>query len=109
MTHWFEEVAGTVNADDCYYRNCKANNYPSGASQPAWGYNNSIISACDGGPSGSQWASNLGACHNPRLDIDNISSVGVPENTNIDRPKNHEVFRPMAHYFSGSVEVHPLV
>jgi hypothetical protein len=54
----------------------------------------------------------LNACANPRLDVDNISSVGVPENTNIDNPKNYESFRAMVHYYGGSFsagEVHPIV
>jgi hypothetical protein len=106
-TPWFENPVGTLSQDDCYYRNCKASNYPTGT--PMWGYTPSNISACIGSPSGTTWQTKLNACHNPRLDIDNIASVGVPENTNIDRPKNHETFRAMAHYFSGSIEIHPMV
>ena len=106
-TSWFENPVGTRNPDDCYYINCKASNYPTGT--PQWGYTDSNISACLGSPSGPTWQTKINACHNPRLDIDNISTSGVPENTNIDHPKNHETFRAMAHYYSGSVEVHPIV
>jgi hypothetical protein len=55
-------------------------------------------------------------CHSPRLDNDNISDVGVAENTNIDTPKAGDSFRGMVHYYgqdSGSssknVDEHPIV
>jgi|JI10StandDraft_1071094.scaffolds.fasta_scaffold05473_4 hypothetical protein len=97
-TDWFS------NTDDCYYSNCKAGS----TAAPNWGYANSPLAECVGGPEGSQWQT-LGYCRNPRLDIDSISNNGVPENINVDVPGNGESFRVMAHYYSGTGVVHPLV
>jgi hypothetical protein len=72
---------------DCYYVNCD-----DGASPP-WGYPDSTGEACPGG---------VGTCRNPRLDIDNINRVGVPENINIDNPNDGDTFRVMVHYFGFS-------
>ena len=33
----------------------------------------------------------------------------MPENINVDNPNNGETFRVMAHYYSGTGAVHPLV
>jgi len=98
-TAWF------TNTDDCYYGNCKASS--SGA--PNWGYPNSPLGECVGGPEGAQWMSQVGACRNPRLDIDSIQANGVPENINVDVPNNGETFRVMTHYYSGTGNVHPMV
>jgi hypothetical protein len=52
----------------------------------------------------------LGYCRNPRLDIDNIFTVGKPENTSIDSPANGDQFRALVHYYGGGpLETHPLV
>jgi hypothetical protein len=69
-----------------------------------WGYANSPIEACNGGPLGPQWTF-LGYCANPRLDIDNNLSegIGVPENINLDVPRDGERFRIMVQNFTGSV------
>jgi hypothetical protein len=105
-TTWFD-ANGATNNDDCHFRNCNADDLPNVAN---WGYANSPISVCIGAPQGSTWQSRIGACGNPRLDIDNISTPGVPENINIDRPKNHESFRAMVHYYSSrTLEVKPIV
>ena len=97
-TDWF------TPADDCHYANCAA-----GASTPTnWSYPNSPLVECVGGPQGSTWQQ-LGYCRNPRLDIDSINANGVPENINVDNPNHGETFRVMAHYYSGSGVVHPLV
>jgi hypothetical protein len=122
---WFEVKLGPgpkqPNPDDCNFVNCRAEAYAStfpASLRPDWGYANSPLAACSGSPSGALWQSNLNACHNPRLDIDNIAEVGRPENTNVDNPKNGEKFRAMVHYFGqdgarmGSVtpvEEHPIV
>lgn len=124
-TNFFTTGAGgtNVNPDDCYYYNCKAGTYIcplpgpfcGGWTPPAyaaeWGYTNSPISECAGGPEGSTWMMGPmgGFCHNPRLDIDNIDTVGIPENINVDNPNDGETFRPMVHYYGGSVVTHPLV
>ncbi|MHC4946365.1 MAG: hypothetical protein ACYTG7_25410, partial [Planctomycetota bacterium] len=65
------------NSKDCYYLTCKARGrLPSGYLD--WGYPNTPLSNCEGGPEGSQWQ-NFGSCRNPRLDIDNVNKQGVPE------------------------------
>ena len=53
----------------------------------------------------------FGQCHNPRLDIDNISEFTsyVPENINIDNPVDRDTYRVMVNYFSGSQATNPLV
>jgi hypothetical protein len=90
---------------DCYYSNCKG----SSSSLPDWGYSQSLLSNCSGGPMGSYWTTK-GYCHNPRLDIDNISTPGIPENINVDNPNSGDVFRVMVHYYSGGgAEARPLV
>ncbi|MDY0000875.1 MAG: MopE-related protein [Polyangia bacterium] len=101
---------------DCYYMNCKAS---SPWAMGAWGYSDGPLSLCEGGPEGTApspimclaggYWSCRGSCANPRLDIDNIMTVGIPENINVDAPGNGQVFRIMAHYYSGSGEPSPLV
>jgi hypothetical protein len=103
-TNWFYQGkigAGLSNPDDCYYANCTASEYAplSVEAKPDWGYASSPLSMCLGSPNGGDWMANLGACHDPRLDLDNVSSVGVPENTNIDAPNDGDTFRAMVHYF----------
>ena len=86
-TNWFTTggASGTTdNSDDCFYSNCKAINYGSGSTGAAqWGNANSPLAECVGSPEGTTWMSD-GFCHNPRLDIDNISDQGKPENINVD-------------------------
>jgi hypothetical protein len=55
-------------------------------------------------------------CHNPRLDVDNIMTVGEPENTNISDPNDGDSFRVLVHYYgqdggtsSNHVQEHPIV
>lgn len=93
--------------DDCFFANCKANEPDS--TRPDWGYTPSNISECVGGPEGSLWQSLHGHCNNPRLDIDNIMTPGIPENANVDNPNNGDVFRVMVHYYSGFGTEHPLI
>ena len=57
--------------------------------------------------------------YNPRLDIDNISTVGVPENINIDNPVSGDKFRVGVNFYGGTdyggcdeylyLTTHPLV
>jgi hypothetical protein len=102
-------------ASDCYYMNCKASNWAMGS----WGYTDSALAMCVGGPEGTApqpfgcafggyWDCR-GSCANPRLDIDNINTPGIPENINVDAPADGQRFRVMTHYYSGSGEAHPLV
>jgi hypothetical protein len=101
---WFD------TSDDCYYANCKAGN--SLLFGPSGGLAHSPLSECSGAPGAGGWQT-AGYCGNPRLDIDNISTVGVPENINIDTPQDGQVFRVAAHYYGASASppaiVHPIV
>ncbi|MCZ7678067.1 MAG: hypothetical protein M5U28_04535 [Sandaracinaceae bacterium] len=67
-----------------------------------WGYAVTAIERCENGPQGDQWRA-LGACSNPRLDIDNNLSegIGVPENINVDNPRDGQTFRIMVQNYSG--------
>jgi hypothetical protein len=110
-TPWFtsdgQANSTNINNDDCYYYNCKATSYATNG-RPAWGYANSNISECVGSPEGTMWQG-LGYCANPRLDLDNISTPGKPENSNVDNPANGQNFRVMVHYYGGAVVTHPMV
>jgi hypothetical protein len=103
------------NPDDCNYTNCTAAEYPVTGDPPApppeWGYVNTDLSGCRGSLHGSEWEA-LGSCHNPRLDLDNRTFPGRPENMNIDNPAASDTFRILVHYFATSrdaIEEHPLV
>ena len=108
-TPWFttELTGSNVNPDDCYYRNCQAS---ISASRVDWGpaYTTSPLSECQNGPDGPQWVS-YGSCHNPRLDVDNIGTPGIPENINVDNPLDGATYRTMVHHYSGNITTHPLV
>ncbi len=100
--------------DQCDWHNCEAqlrtDQTRTGVGVRAdWGYENSPLSECSGGPQGSQWVA-LGYCANPRLDIDNNLSQGsgLPENINVDVPREGERFRVMVQNFTGML-AHPLV
>ena len=69
-----------------------------------WGYEDSDLSACVNGPQGDQWAVR-GSCANPRLDIDNNLSegIGLPENINVDHPRDGQTFRVMVQNFTGTI------
>jgi hypothetical protein len=106
-TDWF------TDNDDCYYGDCVVTFL--GTNNVNWGYTNTPLANCNGTPQGMLWDVS-GSCGNPRLDIDNINDVGVPENSNIDDPKNGETFRVMVHYYGQDatvsttpVEEHPIV
>lgn len=113
---WFDEgTANTYSASDeaCSWHNCEAHvrNYPGTTVVPRadWGYANTPLSECEHGPFGYQWQQ-LGSCANPRLDIDNnlAEGIGLPENINVDDPRDGDTFRIMVQNFSGSL-AHPLV
>ena len=77
----------------CFYHSMK----------PNWGYATTANYDKDG-----NWQTSM---NNPRLDIDNISTVGIPENINIDNPVNNDTFRVLVRHFSAtqSTETHPVV
>jgi hypothetical protein len=99
-TPWFDNAAGTINPDDCYYMNC----YNGATFYTAnWGYANTPQAQCPPG-----WPA--AGCTNPRLDLDNIGTIGKPENINVDVPVNNTPYRVMVHYYGGSdITTHPLV
>ncbi len=108
-TPWFTTTlnGSTVNTDDCYYRDCKGTVF---GSRVDWGpqYTTSPLSECQNGPDGADWIA-YGACHNPRLDVDNISTPGIPENVNVDNPLDGSTYRTMVHFYGGSQTTHPVV
>src|SRR5207249_1785323 len=76
-TDWY------TTKDTCYWSNCPAPRYTVN-----WGYPHTTPpDLCAGSKYGSTWVMK-GYCGNPRLDNDNVFDVGVPENTNIDNPKD---------------------
>jgi len=82
---WFD-YSGTDA--DCYYTNCKDTTWHD----VNWGY-----------PMTS-------GHYNPRLDIDNISTPGIPENINIDNPGENHEFRVLVHMYDYSaILTHPVV
>jgi hypothetical protein len=99
----------------CGWHNCEALlrgvMAPGGIPYPRadWGHAPSPLAACEGGPLGPQWTE-LGFCANPRLDIDNnlVEGIGVPENINVDAPRDGDRFRVMVHNFTG-LPARPLV
>lgn len=97
---WFSAAGG----NDCNWLNCKG----SSTTPPNWGYANSVVTECNGGPEGASWTA-LGYCRNPRLDIDSIRDEGVPENINVDVPQNGAAYRVMLNYFSGTGAAQPMV
>ncbi len=116
LTPWFTGQAQFSTAlDQCSWANCEAN-LRSGEVMPSqtvtradWGYARSPLSLCENTMQGAIWQS-LGYCSSPRLDIDNNLSeaTGVPENINVDAPKDSETFRIMVANFTG-LAAHPLV
>ncbi len=102
---WFDDTSGpntSVNDNSCNWSNCEAVLRGTGL-RSNWGYRTSPLSACENGPHGADWRA-LGVCGNPRLDIDNNLSkaTGVPENLNVDTPRNGERFRVMVQNFTGT-------
>ncbi len=94
----------------CGWSNCKpAPHYLNSLGPVDWGYAPSPLSECENGLLGDGWR-DLGFCRNPRIDIDNNTeeASGVPENINLDNPRDGETFRVMVNDFSGGL-THPLV
>jgi hypothetical protein len=123
-SNWFMVPGMTSNnPDDCNYSNCTPDEYDPflvflNPPQPNWGYATTPLANCQGAPTtplGDSWTK-WGKCYDPRLDIDNVNTLGRPENTNIDDPKNGDTFRALIHYFgqdgqtsTNQVEEHPIV
>ncbi|MGM0597659.1 MAG: hypothetical protein ACQES9_11535 [Myxococcota bacterium] len=105
--HLMMEGNGTsyCASEDCYYGNCKAYNW----SVTGWNAPDGNIDFCVGTESGSNWQSDHGVCKNPRLDIDNISTEGIPENINVDYPEDGQIYRAAVDMWSGSQATHPVV
>ena len=80
----------------CYFGNCKV----SSSNRPDWGYANTMNYDKTG---------NYKSLPNPRLDMDNISTQGEPENINVDNPNNGDTFRVGVKYYSGSKLTHPVI
>lgn len=78
---------------DCYYATCQGD-----MARGLWDYPASPLSVCTGTGSRGGFTD---SCPNPRLDIDNIHEVEsyVPENINLDNPRNGESFRVMIHHY----------
>ncbi|MBN2725027.1 MAG: hypothetical protein JXR95_13235 [Deltaproteobacteria bacterium] len=110
--HLMKEGLGTswCGAEDCRFSNCKGNNW----SHSDWSESDSDISMCIDTTYGSDFNDDFGVCKNPRLDIDNISTIGIPENINVDYPTDGQTYRIGVHYYSDdyfnpSMVTHPVV
>ena len=115
-TPWFtSQTQFSTALDQCSWANCEANLRGSTVmpsqtvGRADWGYPTSPLSLCQNDLQGATWQS-LGYCSSPRLDIDNNLSeaTGVPENINVDAPKDSESFRIMVANFTGTT-AHPLI
>lgn len=95
-TRWF-------TPNDCYFATCT-----SGDDPPDWFYADTPIANCTGPGARGGFT---GSCPNPRLDIDNISESRsyVPENINLDNPRDGDTFRVMVHHWGGDRLTYPLV
>jgi hypothetical protein len=88
----------------CMYNNCRNEENP----EIDWGYPVSTGGAC-------REATASGACQNPRLDIDNIREPGVPENINVDVPRDGDTFRVAVNFYGCDedhdphADVHPMI
>lgn len=110
QTAWFDSFdVQYPNVDTCSWYNCEAVLRNNQKQRANWGYANSDLAECIGGPQGDSWKA-LGYCANPRLDIDNNLSqgTGMPENINIDLPRDGDGFRIMVQNFTGDI-AHPIV
>ena len=120
------EVFGSSGVD-CGYGNCRAGDFIGPfASGPQWFPPANMppdpvnwyedpdydLNSCYFAPvDGPTWSGNMGGCHSPRLDLDNIScdeletdptssSFCAPENINIDYPPKNEWIRIGVHQYS---------
>jgi len=124
---------GGMNQADCGYANCKVDAFnpifPNPFSQPPDWFNGTAppdpvdwykdpvyeANTCYFAPrgAGADWAALNKGCHNPRLDLDNIScdpaisdpqsdNFCAPENINVDFPPTDQWFRVAVHYYPGT-------
>ena len=114
VSNWYPDTIGATAFDplpesSCGWHNCEAMvrqpRHPvTGApvTRADWGYEPSPLERCENGPQGDQWR-RLGFCANPRLDIDNnlAEGTGVPENINVDNPRDGQAFRIAVQNYSG--------
>ena len=95
---------GTTNGwknGACYYGNCK------NTGNPDWGYPTTINSILN--QTTLEFEHNKTA-YNPRLDLDNISKTGIPENINLDNPNDGDTFRIGVNYYSSkTILTHPVI
>ncbi|MEZ4409876.1 MAG: MopE-related protein [Polyangiales bacterium] len=108
---WFDNAGmpiTSVNNNSCNWSNCEAN-IRGTRGRVSWGYASSPLANCESGPFGAGWRA-VGSCANPRLDIDNnlVKASGVPENMNVDNPRDGERFRVMVQNFTGTA-AHPVL
>ncbi len=127
---------------DCTWSNCVFSDFqpPQGFDSPNWFANAPAMppdpvnwyldpvpekNTCYYAPRGvgDDWQSLGMGCHNPRLDLDNItcdyevsdpddSQFCAPENVNVDFPPNNEWIRVGVHYYSShglNYDVHPII
>ncbi len=106
MANWYPRggTATEITAEACSWANCEAMIRGEGYRRADWGYPPSPLPECENGPQGPAWRA-LGFCANPRLDIDNNLSegIGLPENINIDFPRDGETFRVMVQNWTGII------
>lgn len=126
--------------EDCTWSNCVFDDFTGfGFNEPNWFQANAMppdpvnwyldpvfeMNTCYFAPRGvgSEWQGYGQGCHNPRLDLDNItcdpaeSDVNsfdfcAPENVNIDFPPQKEWTRIAVHYYSNHAkdyDVHPVI
>jgi len=103
---WFDGPGSpltTTNLNSCNWSDCEAE-LRGTRGRAEWGYARSPIASCASGPHGPEWRSLVGNCPNPRLDIDNnlVKATGVPENINVDVPREGDRFRVMVQNFTGT-------
>jgi hypothetical protein len=126
---------------DCNWANCKVDYFspPQDPSSPHWFPDTNMVpmpvnwdlqpilqnNTCYNDPHdmGASWQAIGLGCHNPRLDIDDITcdysitdpsdqEFCTPENINVDYPPPSQWFRVGVHYYSGhelTYDVHPEV
>lgn len=100
-TKWREGSEHT----SCYYGNCKGDedhNSEYNWDVSGWGYEKTKNYNKDG-------IKDV-LLENPRLDIDNRTTKGEPENINVDNPNDGDTFRVLVNFYSStSALVHPVV
>ncbi|MBL8739580.1 MAG: hypothetical protein JNK04_00755, partial [Myxococcales bacterium] len=118
----------SASNEDCMYSNCRADDFTNGLG-PSWFPPANMIpdpvnwsedpdfnlNSCYFAPEdGTTWSGYMQGCHNPRLDLDNISCDAsetnplnggafgfcAPENINMDYPPKNEWIRIGVHQFS---------